>query len=103
MRMKVHHSWRIAALVLIPLIYASCRREQPIPQKTFWSGTVELADGVNLPFRMDLDLSQPNPSGYFLVGDEKAPIPEIVRNGNELVFKFSEYGAEMRGTWNGRE
>ncbi len=103
MRMKIHNMWRIAALVVIPLLCAGCRHDQPIPEKTFWNGTVELADGVDVPFQMNLDLSPPNPTGYFLVGDEKAPIPEIVRNGNEIVFKFSEYGAEMRGTWDGRE
>ena len=103
MRMKTHHMWRIAALVLVPLLCAACRHEQPIPEKTYWNGIVELSDGVDLPFQMNLDLSQPNPTGYFVVGEEKAPIPEIVRNGNAIVFKFSEYGAEMRGTWNGRE
>ena len=56
---------------------------------------------MDLPFQMNLDLSPPNPTGYFLVGDRRRDT--IVRNGNEIVFKFSEYGAEMRGTWDGRE
>jgi thiol-disulfide isomerase/thioredoxin len=52
---------------------------------------------------MNLDVAGARPSGYFLVGQEKTPIPEIVRNGNDLELKFSEYGAEMRGTWDGSE
>ncbi len=52
---------------------------------------------------MFLDLHSKNEKGYFLVGDEKTIIPELSRQGNSITFTFSEYGAEMRGTWNGRE
>jgi thiol-disulfide isomerase/thioredoxin len=79
-----------------------CARESPIPTNALWSGTVELAQGVSLPFRFQLNLSGDRPSGFFLNGGEKTPIPEIARSGNDLVFRFSEYGAEMRGAWNGR-
>jgi thiol-disulfide isomerase/thioredoxin len=97
-------NWRgIAALALIFAVSAGCKREQPIPEESFWTGTVELTPGVNLPFQMNLDLSHSKPAGYFLIGDEQAPIPEIERNGNDIAFKFSEYGAEMRGAWNGHD
>src|SRR5262249_44507730 len=93
----------IATIALILLVCASCTHEKPIPEKSVWAGAVELAPGVNLPFQMNLDLSSPKPTGYFLIGDEQAPIPEIERKGNDIAFKFSEYGAEMRGTWNGHD
>jgi thiol-disulfide isomerase/thioredoxin len=72
-----------------------------MPDKSFWSGTLELAPGVALPFQMSLDLS--GASGYFLVAEDKTPIPELTRSGNDVTIKFSEYGAEMRGTWDGGE
>ena len=87
----------------IATVFASCRRSTPIPEQGLWNGSVELGDGITLPFRVSLDLSGGKPSGYFLVGDEKTPIPEIARDADSLVFGFSEYGAEMRGTWNGSE
>jgi thiol-disulfide isomerase/thioredoxin len=93
----------ITIFALILLVCASCTHEQPIPEKSVWAGTVELAPRVNLPFQMNLDLSSSKPTGYFLIGDEQAPIPEIERKGNDIAFKFSEYGAEMRGTWNGHD
>ena len=52
---------------------------------------------------MDLDLSSSKPAGFFINGDEKTAIPEISRDGNNLVFTFSEYGAEMRGIWDGSQ
>jgi thiol-disulfide isomerase/thioredoxin len=58
---------------------------------------------TTIPFHMELDLSGAKPAGAFIVGNEKIPIPEISRNGNVLTLTFSEYGAEMRGTWNGAE
>ncbi len=80
-----------------------CQRPRPIPEQAVWNGTVDLDEGIRLPFRVSLDLSAGKFSGYFLVGDEKTPIPEIIREGDSLVFGFSEYGAEMRGMWNGSE
>ena len=73
-----------------------------MPDQGIWSGTVELPKGTILPFRMNLDLRSATPAGWFLVGNEQIPIPEISRNGDSLTFRFSEYGAEMRGDWNGR-
>lgn len=68
-----------------------------------WRGTVELGGETLLSFRMNLDLSGAEPRGHFLVGEEQTPIPEILRVGDSLTFNFSEYGAEMRGTWNGSQ
>jgi thiol-disulfide isomerase/thioredoxin len=73
-----------------------------MPSHTIWSGTLQLSEGKPLPFRMELDLSGKSPTGHFIVGTERTPIPEVSRNGDSLVFDFSEYGAEMRGTWDGR-
>jgi thiol-disulfide isomerase/thioredoxin len=89
------------ALCLL-LLLCGCR--QAIPEQARWNGTLELAEGkIILPFQMDLDLRSTKPQGYFLVGNEKAPIPEITRQGNSLTFGFSEYGAEMRGAWDGNQ
>jgi thiol-disulfide isomerase/thioredoxin len=90
-------------IFLLWIFFLGCRREQPIPQNAVWSGAVELAPNVSLPFRLQLDLSGSKPAGFFINGDERTPVPEIIRNGNDLTFRFSEYGAEMQGTWNGRE
>lgn len=74
-----------------------------MPEKSFWSGTVELAPGVNLPLQMNLDFSAAGPGGYFLNGEERTAIPEIERSGNNVALKFSEYGAEIRAAWDGSE
>lgn len=81
------------------LVFASCR-PSPLPSNATWRGTLQLPE-TSLPFRMELDLS--GPAGAFIVGTEKIPIPEISRNDNTLTFTFSEYGAEMRGTWDGKQ
>jgi thiol-disulfide isomerase/thioredoxin len=94
------HRPRLQSLILVLLLSFGCRRA--FPEQSNWTGTVELANGtIHLPFQMFLDLRATRPTGYFLIGDEKAPIPEITRQGDSLTFTFSEYGAEMRSTWNG--
>ena len=99
------HSFQIMKrFILILILLASCQqRQRVIPDQGMWTGTVDLADGKALAFRMNLDFSGAAPAGYFLVGDEKTPIPEITRSGDSLILRFSEYGAEMRGSWNGSQ
>src|SRR5687767_1158394 len=92
---------RILATLFAALILSACQRA--IPENAFWTGYVDLAEGKTLPFRMSLNLAADRPRGDFLVGDEKTPIPEISINGDSMVFVFSEYGAEMRGLWNGSQ
>jgi thiol-disulfide isomerase/thioredoxin len=91
---------RIFSLFVL-LLLADCRQRSPMPENSSWTGTVELPDGISVPLRMNLDLSGAKPNGYFLVGDEKTPIPEIERSGDSLTLSFSEYGAEIRSTWDG--
>ena len=98
-------NWRPLLFFLL-LTVTSCQRRRDIPERSNWTGTVELKEGKVLPFRMNLDFSGAKPAGYFVVGsggDEKTPIPEISRNGDSLVLGFSEYSAEVRATWNGSE
>jgi thiol-disulfide isomerase/thioredoxin len=84
------------------ILLFGCHRA--LPEQANWTGSIELANGnLHLPFQMFLDLHSMKPTGYFLIGDEKAPIPEILRQGNSLTFTFSEYGAEMRSTWDGAQ
>src|SRR2546425_329855 len=93
-----------AFLLLFPiLILESCRANRSVPDRSMWDGTVELREGISVPFRMNLDFSGARPTGYFLVGDEKTPIPEISKNGDSLMLGFSEYSAAIRSTWNGRQ
>ena len=68
----------------------------------FWIGVVELAPGKPVTFRAELDRQSTPPIGYLWVGDERVPVPEISVKGNSLVLSFSEYGAEMRGTLQGK-
>jgi thiol-disulfide isomerase/thioredoxin len=72
-----------------------------MPEQGMWHGAVQLPDGISVPFSMNLDFSGAKPTGYFLVGDEKTPIPEISRSRDSLTFGFSEYAAEMQATWSG--
>jgi thiol-disulfide isomerase/thioredoxin len=84
------------------LSLAGCQRPGPgIPDRGMWNGSVELTEGKLLPFRMNLDLAASPPNGHFLIGDEKTPIPEILKGEGTLILRFSEYGAEMRGAWDG--
>jgi thiol-disulfide isomerase/thioredoxin len=80
---------------------ASCQpAPRPLPERTTWHGILHLPE-TTISFRLELDLSGAKPQGSFIVGDEKTPIPEISRDGDALTFSFSEYGAEMRATWDG--
>ena len=87
-----------AAFILLSVFITGCQ-QQPPPQKSFWSGTITLAEQKQLPFQIYLDLTPPAPSGYFLNGTEQTPIPEIRQNGDSVTFVFSEYGAEMHSVW----
>src|SRR5258706_15511415 len=91
------------ALLLLPLllIVAACHSGQAVRDRRFWNGSVELSDGITVPLRMSLDFSTARPVGYFLVGDEKTTIPEVSRTGDSVTLAFSEYGAEIRSTWDG--
>jgi thiol-disulfide isomerase/thioredoxin len=64
-----------------------------------WIGSVELAPGKTVMFKAELDLKSVPPIGYLIVGDERTPVPEITVDGNVLRFDFSEYGADMHGTF----
>ena len=85
--------------IALCLFFSGCAR--PLPRAAaVWSGTVELASGENVSFELHLDLT--SHSGYFIVGGERTAVPEIFQSGQTLNLNFSEYGAEMRGTWDGR-
>src|SRR5215831_19490099 len=93
---------RLRILLTIGLFLSACHHA--LPEQSGWAGTIELANGtIHLPFRMFLDLHSTSPAGYFLIGNEKAPIPEITRQGDSITLAFSEYGAEMRAAWNGAQ
>src|SRR5437016_10060067 len=90
------------AVLLALLLATGCRRA--LPEQGTWNGTVELANGaIHLPFRMFLDFHSTPPTGYFLIGQEKAPIPEVTRQGDSITFVFAEYGAQIQATWNGSQ
>ena len=77
--------------------------QEHIPQKGMWAGTLTIGENKQLPFQIFLDLNTVAPAGYFLNGTEQTPIPEISCHGDSLSLFFSEYGAAMRGYWNGVE
>jgi thiol-disulfide isomerase/thioredoxin len=91
---------RFKALCIAGSFLLTGCQPSPLPPNATWRGTLQLPE-ITIPFRMELDLSGGKPAGSFIVGNEKTPIPEIARNQNALTFSFSEYGAEMRGTWDG--
>ncbi len=88
------------ALLLSLLVVIGC--QTPLPEEDHWSGTVTLAEGRKLPFRLSLNLRTEPPSGYFLVSDERTEIPEIRRSGDSLSIIIAEYSAAMLGRWDGK-
>ena len=64
-------------LIVVLLSVAGCHGGRAMPEQGMWQGSVELPEGISVPLRMNLDFSAAVPTGYFLVGDEKTPIPEI--------------------------
>jgi len=88
-------------LLLLPLfIFYACQK--PIPEKTTWAGTITLAENRKLPLKLELDLTSSPSSGFFVVGDDRTAIPEIVKNGDSLGIILSEYGSAMLGEWDGK-
>src|SRR6267142_1004367 len=75
----------LCLILVLLLLLPGCQRS--MPEHTFWNGTLELRSAT--------------PTGFFIVGEEQTPIPEVFRRDGELSFGFSEYGAEMRGKWDG--
>ncbi|HTP12688.1 MAG TPA: TlpA disulfide reductase family protein [Bacteroidota bacterium] len=95
---------RILTTLCLALLLLGCQK--PAPPQALWAGHIHRSDGKAIPFRAYVDLQAQPPSGYFLVGDERTPVPEISRSGDSLTFLFSEYNAAMRGvlhgtTWEG--
>jgi thiol-disulfide isomerase/thioredoxin len=84
---------------ILLLFLAGCQK--PLPANSTWSGTISLAEGRTLPLRMQLDLQSTPPTGVFLTSNDQTPIPEIRQNGDSLVITLSEYGAAMKGIWDG--
>lgn len=95
-------NFRLAQILFAAILSLVCQ-QHTFPKTSFWWGTASLADNRQLPFHMFLDLTATPPSGYFFVGDERTPIPEITQRGDSLLLNFSEYGALMLARWqNGR-
>jgi thiol-disulfide isomerase/thioredoxin len=83
------------------LLVVGCRK--PIPPRSDWTGSLTLVDQRELPFHLVLDFDGPHPTGLFVNGDERTPIPEIRLSGDSLSFILSEYRAAMLGVWDGNE
>lgn len=96
----IRHDFK--TLCLGALLFLSGCQQSPMSQRLDWTGTLTLPE-TTVALRMDLDLSGDKPTGHFVVGNERTQIPEVTRNGDSLTFAFSEYGAEMRATWDGNQ
>ena len=88
-------------IILLALGLSGCQK--PLPQEGLWTGSLELPEGRQLAFQMYLDLKGAAPSGYFINGTERTPIPEIHSRNDSVTFVFSEYGAAMIGEWRSGE
>ena len=89
------------ATILIGTLVVLTGCQKPIPRHEIWSGTITLAEGRQLPLRMELNFDTSPATGAFLTSDDRTPIPEIRQQGDSLIIPLSEYGAAMRGTWDG--
>ena len=90
-----------ARLTILSLLIFSFGCQRGTPEQSDWKGQLLRSDGKNIPFQFYADLRPSTPIGYFIVGDERVQVPEIVHNGDSLTFLFSEYSAAMRGRLNG--
>ena len=87
--------------IVCVFIFLGCKEH--IPQKGKWTGAIIIGENKSIPFQLFLDLNSATPAGYFINGREQTSIPEILFHGDSLSFIFSEYGAAMRGIWDGKE
>lgn len=86
-------------LFLLTLVFILSACQAPMPEQSSWLGEVQLSGGRSVQLKMFLDLTSAEPSGYFLVGDEKTQIPEVFKRGDSLFLIISEYGAELKALW----
>ena len=86
----------------ITILLIGCTKA-PLPQEGLWQGTVTLVENKQVSFQMMLKLQREASSGYFLVGDEQTPIPEVYQRGDSVLLEISEYGAAVRGVWDGEK
>lgn len=89
--------------IAITCVFILLGCQKHIQQKGMWTGAITIQENKQIPFRLFLDLNFTAPSGYFLNGTEQTSIPEIRFHGDSLSFIFSEYGAAMRGIWDGKK
>ncbi len=92
-------TFRFVTIALL-LFMIGCAKA-PLPQEGLWQGTVTLVESKQVSFQMMLKLQGDASSGYFLVGDEQTPIPEVYQRGDSVLLEISEYGAAVRGVWDG--
>lgn len=97
----IFRTFRFAGIALILLIIGCAKA--PLPQGSLWQGTVTLVENKQVSFQMMLHLQGDASSGYFLVGDEQTPIPEVYQRGDSVLLEISEYGAAVRGVWDGEK
>jgi thiol-disulfide isomerase/thioredoxin len=86
---------KFCAIVSVALVIVGCQK--PIPSSARWHGML----GEHIPFTIELDLSANPPRGEFVNGHERTLVPGIHQHNDSLSFLFTEYGAAMRGVWNG--
>jgi thiol-disulfide isomerase/thioredoxin len=63
-----------------------------------WDATVVMANGVEIPFRMELSGSGANVKGSFFNGDEKVTSTTGRLENGALVLSFDEYGTRLEAT-----
>jgi thiol-disulfide isomerase/thioredoxin len=88
--------------LIFAIIISTLGCQKQIPQQGMWKGTISIAEDKPLPFQMFLNFQTVTPTGFFLNGTEQTPIPEIQQKGDSLSFILSEYGAALRGVWDGK-
>ncbi|MCX6120221.1 MAG: TlpA disulfide reductase family protein [Ignavibacteriales bacterium] len=93
----------IKRFLFIACVFISLGCQHHIPKQERWVGALTIGENKQIPFQFYLDLNSTAPAGYFINGTEQTSIPEILLHDDSLSFIFSEYGAAMRGIWNGKK
>ena len=91
----------LPVVLILSVAVFGCRPS--VPLSADWDGSLQIGADHSIPFRVHLDLGGIQPSGYFLVSDERTAVPIVQMHGDSIRLVITGYDAEMGGVWNGSQ